>query len=234
MKYQKTKKLYYGKYPYKVEALVKNIYLIRVLGLASTKKYCDPTSVMEIHKRYDISVHARAKLLKFINDSGDILNDKSIKVRCEGSYIMFYSADNDTHQKIITAISSWITEITEPTGNEELIKLFEKKHIKLCNKLPGGKFQYRVYLNQLMPVDDRLKMYNWLINYEDSIDIPYYTKEWFQGIKRWRTYITFDIENDKSLAFIQLYLGKNLLKTEHYIVRSTLINSVSEDDICHQ
>ena len=231
MKFQKTKKLYYGKYPYKIELRVPGSYMIRDRNAEEIKNQTPSKNYYRFKK---FSEQNHKNLVKFIDTAGDLLTNKKIKSRCESDTISFYSEEYSIHEAIHKKLSEWVIVVTEPENNASLKKLTEKKHIVLCRSIPYGKFQYRVHLNPYMPREDRVKFHKWLDNYKKYIGISTNCKEWLEGNYSWMNSPVINIQDNKHLAFIQLYLGKNLKKTEHYIVRSTLINSVTEDEICQQ
>ena len=106
-----TNKLFFGKWPYKIECSVQGSNLIRLRGIEWVKKFCTDDQFYKPPKvsfRTHFETIKKDRLLKFV-DAVEPFLDKEIKIRAEGSTFNFYTNDallvNDLEQALAWCIT---------------------------------------------------------------------------------------------------------------------------------
>jgi hypothetical protein len=102
----------------------------------------------------------------------------------------------------------------------------------MCDKLPHGKYQYKMFLKSRMSENQKLTFLKWSENYGDNIEIPKSTYKYLAWSNRYSENYSIYIKDQKLLMMAHLFLGENIRKTYEYVLRDTQINSVSEDTLC--
>ena len=130
---QKTNKLFYGKYPYKITCGVQGAHYIR--------KHSESV-IRHLHQ------FAKDKigddLIEFIFHATHYLTDKNIKKRIERYYIDFYIETESEYLDIQTRLSKYISCVVEPANKLELNLLAGDYKKVLCNFFPKGKYQFKI------------------------------------------------------------------------------------------
>lgn len=222
MKVHNTSKLYYKKYPYKVETRVKGSHFIRSGAdyaidmcnqrLADNKSYN--------YKFRDLNNNDILNLVEFIKSSKKFV-EQGIKTRSEWGTFIFYLEDEKTFNKVVKKVNPWIRSVSKPASKEDLEKLLDNKKITLCNKLPLKKYHYKIFLNRKMPVHRREKFFEWTQNYGDSIRFSGVSKRWMHGVG-WCYDPYMYVEDSKLLLMVKMSLGENIIKTEEFVLRNTV------------
>lgn len=230
MKVHKTNRLFYKKYPYKVECSVKGAVYVKRLG------YLGLLEVINDEKPgyYNIvrfPVKHKDALLDFAQVVEPIIKEGH-QIRAETNTLSFYLEDRATYESVHSRLNQWVKSITEPDSEQDLEILFSKNHITVCNKLPHGKYGFKVMLANHMNNEQRRKVTEWIENFGDSIRFPSKTELWMRGNISWCFDPYLYVESSKQLMMLHLYLGDKIKRTYEFVLRDTQINSVSEDDIC--
>ena len=218
-KVYKTKRLFYGKWPFKVETCVPGAAFLMRRGTCEARKFCLGTSDSLYRPNY--SEYEKKTLLSFISEFEKI-NLEKIKCRAEWNTLNFYTDNVQDYEFIKKTLRQWVVKVTEPASQEEL-ELLTSSNVKsvLCNKLPYEKFQYRVIIKTGMPVNNRQKFLEWLNNFSESIRATEKTIQWLLGEYRYLQDPYIYVESTKQLTFVKLFLGQYVSRCEEYVVRDT-------------
>lgn len=218
-KVYKTKRLFFGKWPFKVETQVPGAAFFMRRGADETRKFC--LGLSDSLYRPNYSDLEKKKLLQFISDF-EKLSVENIKVRAEWNTLNFYTDTFDSYSTIKKTLEYWIVKLTEPANLEELELLMNSNTRKvMCNKLPYDKFQYRIVLKPSMPTGIREKFLEWANNFPDAIQSTEKTLQWLHGEQRYLQDPYIYVEDPKQITFIKLLLGQYIARCEEYVVRDT-------------
>lgn len=223
MKIQKTNKLFYNKYPYRIECRVKGSEYINKCGQTS----------LPINKFYfDHLTKKEKESLKLFAPVVKPLFEGNYKIRQGCGNFGVYAKDKDEMENIKQILGTWISSITEPDSDDELNVLSAANHKILCHRYPHRKFKYKVLLRSNLNVMEREKLSNWINLNTDKCRLCKRTKFWIDRERKWCFEPFMYVESSKELMMINLLLSDGVKKTYEYIQRSTEINSVSEDELC--
>lgn len=221
MKINRTPKLFYKKYAYKIELRVKGAQSIQYSGVENTIHMCDQhLAGQTVFKFRDYNNEDLENLKKFAKTVKKYLKP-SIKSRVEYYSFNFYLEDKVQFNKMIKNLKPWIRSVTQPTSDEDLAALLNNNKVVICNKLPLKKYKYRVFFNRRMPVNRRETFYTWLENYGDSVRISKSSKRWIQG-HGWMYDPYMYIEDSKLLLMAKMSLGEYAGKTEEFVLSNTV------------
>jgi len=231
---QKTSKLFYKKWPYKIECNGKNFWMVKRLPFAKVIDYC--TSKNRRHGLstfWDfktITAEERDRLLKFARSVEPFL-DKDIQVRVEGNHYNIYCKDTVLYNDLKKDLDKFIVEVHEPESSAELDYLNDNGHKKvLCNKIPFDKYKYKVYFSPSCKADVKARFESWLHHYTAKIKIPRGTVHWF--VKGWYQSPYIYVEDSGTLAMIGLFMGQDIKKVEEFIPRSSINISLDQEQTC--
>jgi hypothetical protein len=223
MQRQKTRKLFYNKWPIKIECVLNKSGTIARVGIDETLAWVNGNSANSLNSWYwrdaiksDISEFALA-FRPYEN--------QEIRVRGEGSHFNIFVKDTALSEKIIKSMEKWVSIVTEPSSAEEFDFLIGHNKKVICNTLPKGQYQYKIYLKTKMSIDNRKKFLEWLSRYGDSYDIATNTSKWLNHEKHWIQDPFFYAKDQYGLSMCGLYLGNNVSKIEEFIPRSKINTS---------
>lgn len=230
MKIHKTSKLYYGKYPYRVETRIRGGNMIKHKQDINEILKSIPPWQSNNFKTTDI-----ANLVNYFHASKEFF-DEGFKRRAEGSFVTYYTDSHSEYTRICNKLNQWIYCCHEPDSDFDLDMLRSKRNIIMCDKLPHGKYQYKMFLKSRMSENQKLTFLKWSENYGDNIEIPKSTYKYLAWSNRYSNRYSENysiyIKDQKLLMMAHLFLGENIRKTYEYVLRDTQINSVSEDTLC--
>lgn len=223
----KTSKLFYNKWPYKIECYLAGANKITNLGLDRAKKWCQGT--------YSLSQNAwladglfngqrpfdKKTLLHFISNIEPFLKLKDdLQIRAEGGRFNIFCKDIILLNNIHNALMPWVTSVYGPTSTEEYEFLMANGHKKiLCDQLPKDKFQYRIYLKEEWARDNRKNFLDWANNYPAEINIAQSTFRWLEGSKNWVNSPFMYITDSKTLVMVGLHTSGYVKKIEEFVPR---------------
>lgn len=215
----KTSKLFYGKWPYKVECRQYD---------ASRMHYW--TKLLS-PKQIDILIKTKSSSQSLINFYNKVkpFYDEDVQIRVEGSRFNIFLKDKDLLDRICKELNVWIFQVTGPASDEELAYMTANGHKKrVCEKYPSEKYKYRVHLRQNMAHDTRKKFYDWLTKYGDQVRIINSTERWLTGKSFYCQTPYFYVNDSSLLSMIGMFLGNDLRSVEEFILRSS-INTGSKE-----
>lgn len=211
----KTSKLFYGKWPYKVACRIEHA---RSVERPSSSYY-------GYSKR--ISTEQEEEIEKFRKAVKGFLK-KDIKYRAEYNHFNIFCDDKVLLEKIAKKLKPWITNIYGPQSDEELEYLKDNGRKKrLCDKIPFGKFEYRVYFRTNMPSTLKESFKNWITKYDGKIQCSESTEKWLNEQHRYFQAPFCYVKDGATLSMIGLFLANHIKITEQFVLRES-INTPSE------
>ena len=216
---QKINKLYYGKWPFKIECVLTRSSLIIRLGPEGTRHW----ATHDTNTWLKSSKHEKDCVLEFLDVVEPYL-DKDLQIRTEGSHFNFFCRDRKLKDDIVKDVGKWLKAVAGPESDEELEFMLASGRKKvICNILPYGKYRYKINFRTNMPVDARPKFLEWAKKYGDSVAIADSTNRWLSGRNPYVQAPFMYVHDEKTLAMFGLFLGNNVRIVEEFILRENLI-----------
>ena len=222
-KRQKVNKLFYNKWPYKVECLVVGASRIVRQGNREVIDWCDGVS-----KKMDYWNNGRnvdkVKLRAFTIAVVQFLDRKEeIQIRTEGARFSLFCKDTAIFDNIIKCLQPWLWAVYEPNSKEELEFLVTNDNKRvLCDSIPYDKYPYKVILRQA-PSNVRQQFSGWSKNYgEDKIKISPQTVRWLDGHYTYKQDPFFYVSDPHMLTMTRLFLGGNVRRVVEYVPREAV------------
>lgn len=231
MKVHKTSKLFYRKYPYKIELSVKGAEYIKRFGHSEIVEFCTGKTFPVYMRFRSFTDQQKQQLMAFSSVVSPLLKE-GYQVRTEMNTINFYLEDRNTYESLVSKLDGFINSVTIPNSDDDLEKLFSKNHIIMRDRLPHKKYAYKVMLRSNIPESNRENFIKWVDTQRDAFFIPQKTELWLRGRRTWIYDPYMYVESSKHLTILGLYLGNSVRRTYEFVLRDTQINSVSEDEIC--
>lgn len=218
----KVSKLFYNKWPYKVECIIPGANYITAYDPDYVIRWCKG-EVSSLGYRNTKHVN-KEDLEKFTGLAKKYLKKKEdIRVRTEGGHFNLFFMDSKFLDKIVKDLEPWVYQITEPASKEELEFLIENENKKiLCDAIPHEKYTYKVVLRTLS-ANAKEQFYQWSKNYtEDQIKISGQTKKWLAGEYGYKQDPFFYIADPSMLTMTRLFLGDGIRRVYEYVPRNAL------------
>ena len=235
----KSNKLYYNKWPYRVECYQPGSSRIIRSGKKTVDQWCkgfdsnisrywdqmyDFNRTVSFEKRTEV---LKANLLAFSDAVGPYLDFPGVQIRTEGSKFNLFCKDTEILENISRDLENWITRINGPVNQEEYDYLMQTGRRRvICDQLPkNGLFRYRVYLKPKWSAEERVKFYNWAKS-SNNFHIPQGAESWLLGMppaNKWSHPNPFIyVKDEKSLTMVNLFAGSNIRKIEEFVLRNTI------------
>jgi hypothetical protein len=222
----KSSKLFYNKWPYKVECVQSGAARIIHGGVELTRQWCSAPANSDRFKYWNNANIDKAQLSKFIEVVVPYIENKEVGIRVEGANFNLFCKDQIILEDITTNLAPWIKKISGPETQEEYDYLIANGHKKiLCDHLPKEKYRYRVYIKTSYPEDKRVNFLNWAVRFPDKIEIAGSTKKWLEGNQRWAMDPFIYVGDEKTLSIIGLQLSGYVRKVEEFILRDTVLTA---------
>ena len=214
-----TKKLFFNKWPIKVECYIKGSYRVQRMGALKTLEWCESISAYADDKNIN-----KFELEAFTKKTIAVLEGEDVKIRTEGNHFNIFCKDINLLENIKKEMKPWIRSVTAPENNEEYKFLIENGHKQIiCNKFPYEKFKFRVYIRESLKRDSREQFVRWLEKYPEKIQISVTTKKWLDGnIFHYVQNPFFYVTDEKMLSMILLFLGNGCKKVQEFILKSDI------------
>lgn len=230
MKIHKTSKLFYRKYPYKIELNVKGAEYVKRNSHDEIVDMCLRKKSSYWFERRGFTDTQRQSLIDFSKLVNPIL-ERGHKLRVEMNTMSFYLTDETVYHDLVKELEPFVKSVTVPESDEDLEKLFSKNHIIVCDKLPFGKYVYKLMLKTNLSDTAKENLVRWLET-SDDFKVPKKTGFWLRGHQRWIYDPYVYARSSKHLTILGLFLGSSVKRTYEYVLRDTQINSVSEEQLC--
>jgi len=214
---QKINKLFYGKWPYKIECRLTGAGLISALGEQRVRAWANRNGA----PCYG-TIPEKQQVIKFLDLLLPFLS-KDIKLRGEGDRLNIFCMDATMKDTISAALVPYVYRTHGPRTQEELnFFLDNNRKTSLCNYLPHKKYQYKVYFKNSISIDLRKKFLVWVTsNHSNRTLISKSSIKWLNGNQSVQAPFMY-VEDNKTLTMIGLFLGGNI-KIEEF----TLISSIN-------
>jgi hypothetical protein len=109
MKVYRTKKLYFGKWLYKIETATPGASLIKRWGVADSQNFCNNPNDTRLRRHYTTA--DKEQLLGYINAVEPFLNH-DMQMRAEWDSLNFYLNDCDLYKQLQIVLADWIVSVT--------------------------------------------------------------------------------------------------------------------------
>lgn len=225
---QKINKLYYGKWPFKIECVLTRSSLIIRLGPEGTRHW----ATHDTNTWVKSSKHEKECVLEFLDVVEPYL-DKDIQIRAEGNHFNFFCRDRELKDAIVKDVKKWLRAVEGPDSDEELEFMLSSGRKKVvCSNLPYGKYRYKINFRTNMPIDARPKFLEWIKKYGDSVSVAESTNRWLSGRNPYIQAPFMYVHDEKTLAMCGLFLGNNVRIVEEFILRSSINTSLDQEQPC--
>jgi len=220
-----SSKLFYNKWPYKVECWQSGASRVVHSGASLCKEWCATGKGLRFG-HYESKLD-KVTFLEFVNAVEPFLERKEdIQIRVEGSHFNLFCKDLAILEEIDTALSKWVTKISGPTTPEELEFLLSNGHKKILrDELPKEKYKYRIYFKSKFPADKRESFVSWADKYGDKLDISGTSRRWLLGQRHYAQDPFMYVDDDKMLSMAGMYLSGYVKKVEEFILRENVLTA---------
>lgn len=226
IKQSKSSKLFYNKWPYKVECNVYGSSRIIRHGIGLVVEYCTSGTGIRMHSSESVKIN-KSELLEFLEAVTPFINNPGIQIRSEGSHFNLFCKDMQLLEEMDTKLDKWIKQVHGPTTQEEYNFMLDNGYKKILRDvLPKEKYQYRVYFKQRFPRDKRIEFLEWSKKHSDKIVTTKSSELWLAMGYPWSTcnpYIY--VLDDKMLSMVGMYLSGHVQKVEQFILRSSVFTT---------
>lgn len=234
-----SSRLFYRKYPYKVNIYTKGATAIRqgmkyLLSLPSMTKAISTGQVTPgIYSSWGARemfstnerIENRSKLIKI---GIVVLNMPDVKLRIEGNYCSVFTESKETVYKLIEELDSFIAEITMPESSEAADFLLNNpKHI-IVSSLPKGNMRFRVHVGtkNKLSREHGLNFLAWADKLgTDSVYIPPGLRNDLAGHTYAMSYVYgryFYLKDERLVSLAQLFLPDHISRMDRYICQSEI------------
>jgi hypothetical protein len=214
-----TNKLFFGKWPFKVETCLKGTSLIKRLGFEGARKWCTGDAHQQFNQYTFYKTIHRVELKEYI-DLLEPFIGPNLQMRSEYYNLNFYTDDRKIYEGLQQQLAPWVCGISEPKADELDFLQNNSNNIILCDKLPYGKFKHKLYIGTSMPQSQRENFLKWLNNYNGDIRASQGSVGWMLGHKPYFQNPFIYVEDKKTLAMVGLFLGNYAKKTQEFVVRN--------------
>lgn len=195
-----TKRKFYNKWSYKISLQIKHCAKLRTKSLEEI-----------------IQNDTDGSLVKFCNHI-ITFSKQDYATRIERDVLDFYTNSNDIFNSTFEKFSAIVKRISTPhPGTENLLE--DAKSI-VCNKLPHGKYRFKVFLqpHKFSSLEDKTRYLGWLATQYPRIDISEKVKVWFM-VTNWnwdRRYIW--VEDSATLLLLKMRNVEAIGSTYNYVL----------------
>jgi hypothetical protein len=220
----KSSKLFFNKWPYKVECIQAGASRVVHSGVGLCRQWCETGKGIRFNP-YDTRILDAKKFLSFIDAVEPFLDRKEeVQIRVENSHLNLFCKDPNVLEEIDDALDQWIRKISGPTTQEELEFLLSNGHKKiLCDIYPKDMYKYRVFFKSKFPPDKRSAFLTWADKHGNRIVISETSRRWLMSQRYYAQDPFMYVIDDKMLSMIGLYLSGYVKKTEEFILRENAL-----------
>lgn len=219
-----SSKLFYNKWPYKVECTIRGASKVARHDLGALKAWCrgEPDAKSYYFGYGDKNIN-KVELLTFIDAVEPFLKREDTQIRAEGTHFNIFCKDIALLENIDNNLQKWIRRILGPTSADEFNFMIDNGHkVRLCDALPKGKYRYKLFFKTKFPEDKRSAFASWASKYQDKLEINGVSERWLQGIISWTQNPFMYIEDEKTLSMVGMFLSGYVQKVENFIPRNTI------------
>ena len=224
---QKTHKLFYGKYPYKISTIIRHGTYLRVWSVKQIMLWCtgEGEDLISFYNPSNKSTPTdRQRLFNYCKLLMS-LDANSYKLRIEGSHVNYFFTDKDAYEKAINVLEEFVICVTEPEDTQVLNTIVGDKKTVVCNELPHGKYTHKVIFKQ-MPLDVRNSLLEWTKKYNsDMVRVSPSTERYLSGSRYYQQDPFLYVSNKQMLMMVGLAAQGYVSRTEQFIPRSSINTS---------
>ena len=232
MKIQKlnSSKLFYNKWPYKMECYISGASRLRWLGVEITKEFClgELTPTLYSWQSNDrLNLKDKSALLEFTNGLEPFLKLKDqLQTRVEGRHYNIFCKDRVLLENIYNAVAPWVQRVSGPTTKEELDYMLDNGHRKILRDvLPKDGYKYKVYFRESWPMEGRVEFANWSAKFPNTINISQSSLKWLECRQKWLYNPFMYVKDEKTLTMVGLFTSGNVKRVEEFILRENLVTA---------
>lgn len=214
-----TKKLYYGKWPYKIECRLPHASHVIRLGIPETIRWA---SNSRDYYWLDKKQADKKDMLNFAVTIEKFAS-QDIQIRSEGNHFNIFCKDKDLLDSMVLNLKKWVFRVVAPANDKEKDFLLDNsRRTVICNQLPFDKFQFKMFIKESMSIDQREKFLNWIEKYPEKIKISGTSYYWLKGSRMWMQDPFIHVLDEKMMSMILLYLGNHSKRINEFIPRSSI------------
>jgi hypothetical protein len=227
-----THKLFYRKWIYKIDCRCSGSWRIKRLGIWNAVKYCNQDG-RDRADSWSGSPTDKVQLLAFTNAVESYLDREDVQTRTESNKFTLFCNDKSVYASMLVALEPWISEITEPANDTELEYITDNGAKKvICNNIPYGLYEYKVYLRANTDVVTREAFNEWAKKYNDKINVSKSVMKWLNGGNYYYSNPYIHVADSPMLSMVYLFLGDNVQRAEHFITRSCINTLTKQEELC--
>jgi hypothetical protein len=216
-----TNRLFFGRWPFKVETQIKGAGLIKRWGVIKTQQWCDRLIGYQWDEYPYYKTIDRDELKDYAGCMAEFLGDR-VQLRVEHHTMNYYTDDYAIYQGLQQKLQPWLSAVSEPRADDLEFLTNNTGRKVLCNELPHGKFQYKIYLSTSMPPPLRMNFVKWLSNYSGKVKTSDGSVGWMLGHNPYFQDPFVYVEDQKTLFMIGLFLSSYAKKTQEFVLRNTV------------
>ena len=225
-----SSKLFYNKWPYKIECNIKGATRLSYHGPKETKAFCMGLISAPMARwmpKVNMSLQEKQELFNFTEQIEPYLGRKSeLQTRVEGRHFNIFCKDLALLEEIHDSVFQWVVNVYGPTTEEELNYMLDNGHKKILrDALPKDVFQYRIYFKQSWEIEDRIRFLIWANKNPNIVDISKGSREWLSGGKRWVYNPFIYVKDARTLTMVGLHSSGNVKRVEEFILRENLVTA---------
>jgi hypothetical protein len=223
MKQATTKKLFFRKWPIKIECYVRGSYRIHRFGPEKVIEWIDTNKKTDIGgwsmwDRFTDKPTLKEFAKKLIPFKG-----MDHQVRAENGHYNIFVKDKSLRDKLVKELQPWVMCVTEPGTDAEWDFLMNSSHKKvLCSELPYSKFKYKLIFNENYESTAKTRCLEWINKYPDTMKVSGQTVRWLGGYYSYMQNPFMYIKDDKTLSMVLLYVSGNHKKVEEFILKDSI------------
>jgi hypothetical protein len=225
-----SSKLFYNKWPYKIECYISGASRLRWLGVETTKDFCldEPTPTLYSWQSNDrLNLKDKSALLEFTTGLEPFLKLKDqLQTRVEGRRYNIFCKDRILLENIYNAVAPWVQQVSGPTTKEELDYMLDNGHRKILRDvLPKDGYKYRVYFRESWPTEGRIEFAKWSAKFPNTINISQSSLKWLECRQKWLYNPFMYVKDEKTLTMVGLFTSGNVKRVEEFILRENLVTA---------
>lgn len=224
MKIQKlaSSKLFYNKWPYKIEC--------RIVG-ANRLRWSEDGSG---NYSGSLSKAEKSALLIFAANMKPFLKLKDqLQIRIERRCYNIFCKDPVLLEKIYNAVEPHVVRVSGPSTDEELNYMLDNGHKKILrDRLPKNGYRYKIYFKGSWNKEDRKKFLEWAIKNTNVVDISKSSKNWLEGNYKWMYNPFIYVKNSQTMTMVGLYASGYVNRVEEFILRSSINTCQDQEQVC--
>lgn len=207
---QKTSKLFYNKFPYKISCFVLGINKVKYYGILGV--------INLLNLNHTSSGKNLQHLLLLLSP---LIEQKLIKTRLEGSYLNIFLEDKALFESLTQDLSQHIVKVWEPHSDTEKKLLTENSKLTIVDRYPYECYTHKVFFKNI-PTYAKLEIYNWLNQHKEIFKISKSTAEYLKGRRQWIQSPFVYVSDPKMITMMLLTYNQYIGHIEKFVLRSSI------------